>query len=406
MKKLTAPSIVATSSTRLRRGVTLAEMMVTLSIFGVVAASAVGFLLSQSKGFRATANRSEQIQNGRFSRDLMRQEMRTAGTNVTDFQPVVVYANDSVFAFNSDLLTNRTDSSRFTGAIYTDPFATNAEASAMQLADKRAIPGSNPSFQYPLADYATIAGTVGDAETVIFRFVKDTGSTNSADYMVLRQVNAGSPEMIASGLRKIAGVPFFRYWYDPTKYSTVLTALDTVPRTWLPLAKTVALRGQIPDTGVATTTRIDQIRSVEVNYEATRPKTTGAERVNYLVPMPNTGVDRQDRACGRAPIAPSAATVAWDADTAAVFLTWSKAPDDGAGESDAVRYVIWRRITGAATWGSPLSSVGVVGGTGTYKYKDTGVDTGLGRSYQYALAVQDCTPNLSGIATSASVVVP
>ncbi|MDQ6611327.1 MAG: prepilin-type N-terminal cleavage/methylation domain-containing protein, partial [Gemmatimonadota bacterium] len=336
---------------RARLGVTLAELMVAMAIFGIVATSAVGFLLAQTRGFRVTSNRSEQIQNGRFSRDLMRQEMRTAGTNVTSFQPVVVYANDSVFAFNSDLLTNRADSSRFTGAIYTDLYATAAEASAMSLGDQQAIPGSSPAFLYPLADYSTIAGTAGDAETVIFRFVKDTGSTNAADYMLLRQVNAGVPEMVASGLRKVSGVPFFRYWYDPTRYSTTLTALDTVPRSWLPLAKTVALRGVIPDTGIAATTRIDQIRSVEVNYEATRPTTSGTEVVNYLVPMPNAAVDRQDRACGRTPIAPSSPSAAWNSDSAGVLLSWSKAADDGGGESDAVRYVIWRRLTGAAAWG-------------------------------------------------------
>ncbi|MEP6763734.1 MAG: prepilin-type N-terminal cleavage/methylation domain-containing protein [Gemmatimonadaceae bacterium] len=406
MNTLSSTSQAVSFTKRARRGVTLAEMMVSLAVFGVVATSAVGFLLAQSRGFRLTANRSEQIQNGRFGRDLMRQEMRTAGTNVTDFQPVVVFANDSTFAFNSDITTNRVDSAKFTGAIYTDVYASADEASAFPLGSAGTIPGSSPAFNYPLADYSNIAGTTGEAETVIFRFVKDTGSTNAADFMLLRQVNAQAPEMIASGLRKVAGVPFFRFWYDPTKYSTTLTALDTVPRAWLPLAKTVALRGQIPDTGTATTTRIDQIRSVEVNYEATRPKTPGTEIVNYLVPMPNAAVDRQDRACGRSPIAPSSPGATWNPDSAAVFLTWTKAADDGGGESDAVRYVIWRRLTGAPTWGSPLNTVSVNGATVTYRYKDTSVETLLGRSYQYALAVQDCTPNLSGLATSASVVVP
>lgn len=389
---------------RARRGVTLSEMLVTLAIFGVVGTSAVGFLLAQTRGYRVTANRSEQIQNGRFGRDILRQEIRTAGTNTTDYQPVIVYANDSVFAFNSDLLTNRVDSARFTGAIYTDPYATNAEASSFDVSAARAIPGS--SFTYPLANYTAVSGTAGEAETVIFSFVRDTGSTNSADYMLLRQVNAGAPEMIASGLRKVGSRPFFRYWYDPTRYNTALTDLDTVPTVWLPLAKTVALRGFTPDTGTAITTRIDQVRTVEVSYEATRPKTSGNELVNYQVPMPNAAVDRQARACGRTPIAPSSPTAAWYVDSAAVIVTWPRAADDGGGESDAVRYVIWRKITGTPTWGSPLATVSVTGASTTYRYKDGGVDTGLGRSYQYALAVQDCTPNLSSVAASGSVVVP
>ncbi|MEP6836052.1 MAG: prepilin-type N-terminal cleavage/methylation domain-containing protein [Gemmatimonas sp.] len=389
---------------RARRGVTLVELLVTMSIFGVVGASAVGFLLAQSKGFRATSGRSEQIQNGRFGRDLMRQEIRTAGTNTTDFQPVIVYASDSVFAFNADLLTNRVDSTGFTGAIYTDTYATNAEASSFDVGSAQVIPGS--SFTYPLANYSSVAGTTGDAETIIYRFTRDTGSTNSLDFMLLRQVNAGNPELIASGLRKVGTKPFFRFWYDPTRYSTTLTDLDTVPRAWTPLAKTVAQRGAIPDTGTAVTTRIDQLRTVEVNFEATRNLVSGSELVNYQIPLPNAAVDRQARACGRSPIAPSAPTVAWNPDSAAVLLSWPKAADDGGGESDAVRYVIWRKITGAPTWGSPLASLSVNGATTTYRYKDGGVDTGVNRSYQYALAVQDCTPNLSGVAGSASVVVP
>jgi prepilin-type N-terminal cleavage/methylation domain-containing protein len=389
---------------RARHGVTLVELLVTLVLFGVIGTSAIGFLLAQTKGFRLTSNRSEQVQNGRFGRDLMRQEMRTAGTNVTDFQPIVVYADDSVFAFNSDLLTNRADSSQFTGAIYTDLFASNSEAASFDVGVAQAIPGT--SFVYPLADYTSVAGTAGEAETVIYRFVRDTGSVNGNDYMVMRQVNAGAPEMIASGLRRVGGKPFFRYWYDPTRYSLTLTDLDTVPRDWLPFAKTVALRGVIPDTGSAVTTRIDQIRTVEVSFEATRPLTSGNEEVNFQVPLPNTAIDRQARACGRAPIGPASPGAAWVADSGAVMLTWSRAPDDGAGESDAVRYVIWRRISGTTAWASPLASVSVSGVATTYHYKDGGVDTGLGRSYQYALAVQDCTPNLSGIAVSSSVVVP
>lgn len=389
---------------RRRSGVTLVEMLVTLSIFGVVGASAVGFLLAQTKGFRATSNRSEQIQNGRFGRDLLRQEIRTAGTHTTDFQPVIVFASDSVFAFNSDLLTNRVDSLKFTGALYTDLFATNAEAASFDVSQAGTIPGT--TFSYPLANYATVAGTDGEAETIIFRFVHDTGSSNSEDYMLLRQVNAGPPEMIASGLRRAGSQSFFRYWYDPTRYSSTASDLDSVPRDWLPLAKTVALRGVTPDTGTAVTTRIDQIRTVEVAYESTRPNARGTEIVNYSIPLPNAAVDRQARACGRTPIAPSSPSATWNADSGAVFLTWPRAVDDGSGESDAVRYVIWRRHTGAATWGSPLASVSVTGASTTYQYKDGGVDTGFGRSYQYALAVQDCTPNLSGIAASSAVVVP
>jgi prepilin-type N-terminal cleavage/methylation domain-containing protein len=394
----------STPTVRPRRGFTLAEVMVALVIFGLVMTAAFGFLLAQGKGFRSLATKSASIQNGRFGRDIMRQEMRTAGTNVLDNQPMVVYANDSVFAFNSDLTSNDADSARFTGAVYVDPYATAAEVSAITVSNAITIPGSG--FLYPLADYSSIVGTSGDAELIIFRFTRDTSSSDAAEYMLLRQVNAGTPEIIATGLRKSPNVPFFRYWYDPTRYNSTATALDTVPSAWLPLSKSVMYRGVTPDTGTAVSTRIDQVRGVEVTYEATAPSGSTRNVVRYTVPMPNTAVARQARACGRAPLGPTSPAAAWNVDSNAVMLSWSKAVDDGSGETDAVRYVLWRRIAGAAVWGEPLATVGVVGGTMVYNYKDAGVERGAMRSYQYGLAVQDCTPNLSTLAPSALVVVP
>jgi len=381
--------------------------MVSLVVFGLIMSAAFGFLLAQGKGFRNLSTRSAQTQNGRFGRDIMRQELRTAGTNVTDNQPIVVYANDSTFAFNTDLTTNRADSAKFTGAVYVDLYASNAEVNAIALGNAITVPGSAPSFTYPLADYASVAGIAGEAELIIFRFTRDTtAAANSADFMLLRQVNAGVPEIISTGLRKSLTTPFFRYWYDPSRYNTNLTDLDTVPRAWLPLSKSVQFRGVTPDTGTAASTRIDQIRGVEVTYEPTVAVNGNRSVVRYTVPMPNTAVARQARACGRPPITPGAASATWRADSNAVMLSWGKAADDGGGETDAVRYVLWRRITGATTWGDPLSTISVVGGTAVYAYKDGGVDRGLGRSYQYGLAVQDCTPNLSSIAASSAVVVP
>lgn len=387
-----------------RAGFTLTELLVTLVIFSAVTASAFGFLLSNARGFRHMANRSDQIQTGRFSRDILRQELRSAGTNVTEDQPMLVYASDSVFAFNADILSNRRDSSLFTGAIYVDPYASDDEASAMPLAYARQIPGT--SFTYPLADYAAQAGITGEAETVIYRFMPDTVAVGTDIYMLVRQTNAMPDELVASGLRKVSGVPFFRYHYDPTRYNSTETSLAEIPSAWLPLAKTVALRGVEPDTGTAITTRIDQIRAVEVTYQTTRASDGAADIVRFMVPMPNTGADRQSRACGRVPITPTAPNANWVTDSLAVILTWNRAVDDGAGEEDAVRYVLFRRLNGAAQWGNPLAGVSATAGAPGYRYKDSGVDQGSGLTYQYALAVQDCTPNLSGLAASALVAVP
>jgi prepilin-type N-terminal cleavage/methylation domain-containing protein len=399
---------MTTPSLRRRRGFTLAEVMIALVLFGVVSGAAVAFLLSQTQGYRAIASQQTEVQSGRFTRDLLRMELRTAGTNVTDVQPILVAANDSVIAFNTDLLTNDLDSSSFTGSVYVDTYASSADVGALPVSSAITIPGTSPGVTYPLQDYTAVEGTVGPAELVIFRFVRDTTSTNASDVMITRQVNNRPPEIIATGLRRAGTTPFLRYWYDPNRYFNTTVGLDTVPRAWLPLAKTVAARGVAPDTGVAVTARIDQVRAVEVNYRLGRGSGEGSqtEPVRYLVAMPNTAAPRQSRACGRPPIAPASITATWNADSSAVFLSWPKATDDGGGESDAVRYVLWRQIVGAGSWGESLAGISTVAGSTTYSYRDGGVEEGLGRSYRYALAVQDCTPNVSSLTTSATVVVP
>jgi prepilin-type N-terminal cleavage/methylation domain-containing protein len=394
----------ASPVSRRRRGATLVELLVTMLIFGIVMSSAFAFLLVQTRGYRSIATRTDQVQNARFGHDILRQEVRTAGTNVVDAQPLVVYASDSVFAFNADLLTNLLDSVLFTGAIYVDPYASDDEASALTTDAPIVIPGS--TFTYPLADYSSALGTIGEAETVIFYFTPDTLSEEAGDYALMRQTNGGVPEMVSGGLRQSDGIPFFRYWYDPARYDAAANGLERVPPAWLPLAKTVAIRGAPPDTGASTTTRIDQLRAVEVTYEAAKRSDGDREVIRYMIPMPNVGAERAVRACGRPPLPPSTPNAVWNVDSAAVLLSWPNATDDGAGEDDTLRYVLWRRLLGATTWRAPIATVGAVPGTGTYSYRDGGVEVGAGNTYQYVLAVQDCTPNLSTLSGVVGVTVP
>lgn len=389
---------------RRRAGASLVELLVTMMIFGVVMTSAFSFLLVQTRSYRTMATRTDQVQNARFGHDILRQELRAAGTNVVDAQPLIVYASDSVVAFNADLLTNLPDSGLFTGAIYVDPFASDAEASALTTSAPIIVP--NSSFSYPLADYSSVAGTIGEAETIIFFFTPDTTTSESGDYLLMRQVNAQPAEIVASGLTRSGTRPFLRFWYDPARYDPVADGLELVPAAWLPLAKTEPIRGAAPDTGTSPTTRIDQIRAIEVTYEAARKAGGDREQIRYTVAVPNVGADRAVRACGRPPLPPTAPSAAWNADSAAVLLSWPKAADDGGGEDDTLRYVLWRRLVGAPNWGSPLATVGAASATLTYTYRDGGVSPGVGNQYQYVLAVQDCTPNLSTLSGTTTVLVP
>ncbi|MEN9817387.1 MAG: hypothetical protein RLZ32_1267, partial [Gemmatimonadota bacterium] len=76
-----------------RPGYSLAELLLAVAMFGIITTAAVTFLLKQSSGLRTLALRSAQVQNARFGRDVLRQELRTVGTNITEAQPMVVLAN-------------------------------------------------------------------------------------------------------------------------------------------------------------------------------------------------------------------------------------------------------------------------------------------------------------------------
>lgn len=388
-----------------RRGFTLLEMLIAITIFGFVIGSAISFVAAQGRSLRLLSDRSAAVQSGRFGRDLLRTEFRTAGSNVTEIQPIVVLANDSAFAFNADLTTNNRDSVALTGAVYVDPYASSADVTALTRARQIMVPGSQPSVAYPLQDYSQVSSMFinSDAELLSYWFAPDTAAGTGA-YALWKRVNGADPEVIATGIQRSNRTPFFRYHYDPSRYGVLDASLDTVPRAWLPLAKRVAARGVGTDTGTAVSARIDALRAVEVTYEVTPPRGGTREVVRYLVPLPNVANARQSRACGRPPIAPSAPSVMWRNDSSFVQITISRAVDDGNGERDAIRYVLWRQLAGAPGWGEPISTV-AANQAANYTIRDSGMPVRPG-TYRYALAVQDCTPNVSAVTVSPMLSVP
>ena len=50
-----------TNPSRRRGGFTLAELMIAMAVFGVVLASAVGFLVAQTKSFRVEPNATTKV---------------------------------------------------------------------------------------------------------------------------------------------------------------------------------------------------------------------------------------------------------------------------------------------------------------------------------------------------------
>jgi hypothetical protein len=269
---------------------------------------------------------------------------------------------------------------------------------AWPLASATTIPGSSPAFTYPKADYLNSM-----AETVMFWFTADTSTSRNDDYVLMRRVNARPEETLMRNILLPTSGNFFRYYYNNSPVGANAT-LDTVPTAWYPLSHSAPQHGSLPDTG--TLARIDLIRAAELRYRVTNGRTGADERIraaSALLVMPNSGVKKLST-CGDTPIFGQAVTATYIAGPPEkIRLTWSRSVDELSGESDVIRYVIWRRVGAVGTWGDPFKSL-AASGVATYTDDDTQIAGGT--TYTYAVAAQDCTPALSTQSVSSAVAVP
>ncbi len=383
---------------RATRGMTIIEMLIAMVVFGVVITAALSVMQSQGRGFRIGTDRMNVLQNMRFAINMIESDLRTIGANVPDQQPVLVYAGKEVLAFNADYATNIANDPF---AVYYDPDATAAQVTAMRQSQARAI--ERTSFVYPLTSY--MAGPQNSpAELLTFFFTPDSSTPRTDDWALFRKVNAGSPELIARNLLQTSGRPFFEYFriVQPTGQPTRIQQISSAALPWWHAA---AEQGAVDDTAMSA--RIDSIRGVRVNFTATNGFSGDRERtraVSRLVRLPNMGMASK-KTCGGEPIlgtALGAAAGTLPGGVPVVNLSWNRAVDEGGGEGDVVRYVLWRRPGGTADWGAPHLSVPA--GQTNYTYQDQQVVSGS--TYEYALAAQDCTPSLSPLATSATIAIP
>jgi prepilin-type N-terminal cleavage/methylation domain-containing protein len=377
------------------RGLTLIEMLVALVVFSVVLAGALAFLRAQGRAFSLGSQRVAMLQNGRFAVDLLEKDLRTAGAGAPDIQPSLIYLGASVLAFNANYLTN-TPGDVF--AVYYNPDAATGSTMAMTKAERTTLPLT--SFAYP--DTAYLEGGINsNAETITFWFVSDSTTARVDDFVLYRQVNNLTPELVSRNLLQTTGVPFFQYYWLSTVAGTL--TLTQVVNATLPWQHTVPVHLALSDTGPVS--RIDSVRAVQVNFTVTNGLSGAAERqraMSRYMRLPNVGLANK-QTCGDEPILGAVLTATWNPDTAGVDLAWNAAVDELAGEKDVQRYVIWRRLTSEVAFGDPFLSIPPAG-TANYVYTDR--DVVPGSAYIYGLAAQDCTPLTSSRVESLQVVIP
>ncbi|MFV2007659.1 MAG: prepilin-type N-terminal cleavage/methylation domain-containing protein [Longimicrobiales bacterium] len=379
-----------------RRGFTLVELTISLTVFGVILAGALGFMTVQNKAFNLGSDRMLVVQNLRFVVQQLEIDLQALGSNVPDGQPRMVYAGADVVSFSGDHTSNLLND---VSAIYVDVDAPNGYVQAPRLPGTIAGTGSS----WPDTIYRAPGGSLSPAELITLYFEADTSTARSDDFVLKRKVNFRPEEVVARNLLQQSGIPFFRY-FRQRNFTSKMSILDSIPDGQLPRFHSAPTHGSAADTGSSASA--DSIRALRVSYRVTNGRSGDAERfadVSRVIHLPNAGFGAL-RACGDGPILGVTLAVSVvinpPADTV-VNLRWDPAVDEVGGEQDVIRYVIFRKFDSDPDWGDPYLSI-PAGGV-NYTYDDADVQAGL--TYDYALAAQDCTPLISGLSPSSQITV-
>lgn len=380
-----------------RRGFSLLELLIVIVMLVGIMGATYSLFRSQSISFRQNSQRFDLVQNARGSIELSGRMIRTMGAGVTGQQPMLVYGDNSVLAFNADYVERDTVDMRW--AAYWNPDVPATETVVWDSAAATTIPNSSPSYTYPTRTYRMSNGAESPAETHILWFGNDDSTARTDDYILWERINAGAPEIVARNLlAPTGGTPFFQYLLQrvlPTG-DTLLVASGGL----LPLIRRQLVSG-ITSTDSANYVRPDSVRAVRISYRITNGQTGTAERIRSIstvIDTPNNGVDLPS-VCGRAPLSPGSFTATEvGTGTGQVHLVWTRSTDQDDGEQDVRQYVIWRRPSGVLNWAEPLLVVRSEANQTSY---DTDIlDNTPGVTYVFGIAAQDCTPSFSTTVTS------
>lgn len=388
----------------------MVEMVVAVVLLALVAGFALPLITNQPKIVAAAAARGDALQGARFAQTTVDRELRMIGTGTLPAQPMLVYADAYAITFNADLVT-RSDTNVW--AVSLDPDADPAGVLALQP-PAMALPRG--SLTYPQAAFLDNAGQPGGAETVSYWVSPDSSTGVPNDYVLWRRVNRLAPVVVTTGVVLPAGEPFFQYRY--VRDSTGV--IDTVPQARLPLQHLSPAHGAAADTGenARIASAIDRVRTVTVQVSARYqdPRAGGAEgvrKVRASTTLINVTALRRS-ACGTAPesTAPAVLLVLVNGQPDHVRVSWTSVTDDGTGERDVDRYLIYRSENGAA-FGEPREDVASVNRAAyTYTFDDYDVRRAAtpgnptSNAFRYAVTAQDCQPQVAPMAPTSPLTVP
>lgn len=379
-----------------RRGYSLGELLLTLTITIGVFAAAVPFFTMQMRALAQDVGRTDAQQTARYAQNTVDRELRNIGIGVQPMdaaqgiprnQPKIVQAHKFSVTFNTDLISTDTSDVE---AVYYDPNVPLNLTVAMNTGATVTLPYSSKT--YPDYTYRKNDASLSLAETVSYWVSPDSSAAAGSNmYVLYRRVNDGAISIVATGIRISSGQPFF-------KYNRVLSsgAIDSIPTSSLPIYWDQA--ASIADSIRTVTLTVNGVFS---GYNLQNRAQTFVRTVNSQTALANIGLSQRN-SCGDVPLNPGAPTVTMIFVSGVpdhVLMTFTASPDEVSGEKDVERYAIFRRLSGQP-WGEPISQVGK-SNSATYTWEDFNLNTGV--TYEYGVSAQDCSPANSAMRVSAPI---
>lgn len=382
--------------TRQRRsGFTLIEIVVSMTLLLFVLGVATNSFRNQSATLQAQSGRLEAQQTIQFSLSELDRELRLAGVGVADMQPVVVQADSMAVTFNADLVGHVAGDP---APVYIDTTANPFMTAVWRSVDKKLLPNSMTKM-YPDSTHMKSVGAPSGAETISFWLSRDSTSTATNEFILWRRVNHGPHRVVAKGVVRNPGDTVFQYFRTDSAGNPL-----AIPRTSLPLFHNAATHGIKADSGKFAW--VDSIRTIRIRLSVVYHDRKGPiyRRLDHTIRLMNAGLVRRST-CGEPPlgVAPVALVTLDTLGRPSVTMSFARSGDEAVGEKDVERYGLYRRPAMAlGTMGEPFASIPA--GQASYTYTDQDVESG--QMWVYGVAVQDCTPALSNVATTAAVIIP
>jgi len=384
-----------------RRGFTMIEILVAIVILGFVMGGAIRFFRAMNVSVSKTGDRMDTMQNLRYAVFTLDRELRNAGAGTVEPQPTLMYINSSEVVFNADIVSLTPNSPT---AVNYNPDADPNASNEVSYAQRFTLPLT--AISYPDTTYRTTGGQLSPAETVTYYFTPDSTTSRGDDYLLMRQVNASAPSVVARNLLAYPGHAFLEWLRTDTLGNLIqVTAAGSSPYPALPWRHIAPVHGSLADT-VSNGAYIDSIRAVRVYLSATNGR-TGTDQIQrslvYTIRIPNAGLTKQ-RSCGDQPIFNRTVTATFVGTAAApvVRLTWTPGVDESGGEKDIERYVIYRRTAAMGAFDDALQSVPA--GQASYTFDDASVLNDS--TYIYGVTALDCTPLESSVSLAAAIAIP